>query len=106
MRKAAKSLSIILFVLGCIWIYGCGSGSDLLDEPNSQYTGSLSVDDQGNEFSIDVAQDDCDMNATTNDDWEDYFPATADIKISVLSPADLLDADCHSFFILSIPHTP
>lgn len=89
MRKAAKSLSVILFVLGCIWIYGCGSGSDLLDEQNSRYTGSMAVREveAGNEMGVDIAPDDCDFNATTTDDAEPYGPTVADITVAVAEDA-------------------
>ena len=102
MRQAAKTLGIILLVLGSVWIYGCGSGSDLLDEQNSRYTASLSVDDQTDtEFSIDIAQDDCDLNATTTGDTEDYFPAIGEITVTV--GADAPGITLQSYEIEYIP---
>ena len=134
MRKAAKSLSIIiLFALGCIWIYSCGSGSDLLDEQNSNYTGFISFSDGGQEdtLTIDVLRDlDCDNDGNATDP-EPFTDVLARINISVdenapgitlrdyqiefipistpdpfgtpIMPPDLTDLTAHGSFTFSVP---
>lgn len=83
-------------LLGCIGLFmvftmiigGCGSGNDLLDPVGQRYTASIEIEDfSGLDLAVDIAQDDCDMDATTTDDWEDYGTAIANVTIAVAANA-------------------
>jgi hypothetical protein len=85
-------------------IVGCGSGGDLLDEVGQRYTATLEIEDfAGLDLAIDIAQDDCDANATTTDDFEEYGPAIANIDISVSSDAPGITLQSYSIQYIQLP---
>jgi hypothetical protein len=78
-----KLLGCIGLLIGLAGIIGCGS-SDLLDEVGQRYSATVEIQDFSDiDLGIDIAQDDCDLDATTTDDGEDYGPAIANVTISV-----------------------
>ena len=84
-----KLFCCIGFLAGLMIFMGCGSSGDLLDEVGQRYTATIQTEDFAdiNNLAIDVAQDDCDMNATTTDDWEDYGPTIVNVEIGVSTDA-------------------
>lgn len=83
-------------LLGCIGLFtiftmiigGCGSGNDLLDPVGQRYTASIEIQDFAEfDLAVDAVQDNCEMDATADDDWEDFGPAIANVTVAVDSDA-------------------
>jgi hypothetical protein len=100
-----KLFCCIGLLLSIAMVVGCGSSDGPLDEVGQRYTAIITIDDgftEGDQ-AVDIAMDDCDMNATTNDDWEDFGPAIANVKIAVSSDAPGITLQSYSIQYIALP---
>lgn len=100
-----KLLCCIGLLIGMAVIAGCGSSNGPLDPVGQQYTATIAVQDPftDNDLSVDIAQDDCDMNATTNDDWEDYGPVSAYVVIEAAEDVPGITIQSYTIQYIALP---
>ena len=89
MRRFNLKFTGFIGILAALALFiGCGGSDGFLDEANGRFTYSLTLDDGGqSEDEIDILQSNCDGNATSSDDDEDFFATIGTITVSVASDA-------------------